>query len=137
MASMTKCLRVAESTALQIEAGQNIERIQQRDAARRGRRGRHDARAMVFADQRLALDDSVVREIRERPDAAVRPHPGHQIGRDPALRRIPWLPESAMASRVSRQVRLLDESADLRHIRRRRSRNALAASGERSSISRL
>ena len=69
----------------QIEAIEDVERVDQRDAARGGRRARHDARAAVETDHRRALDDLVVSEVRLGPVAAELLNAGHQLLRELAL----------------------------------------------------
>ncbi len=55
---------------LEVVAFENIQRIDERDATRRRRRSRNDARALVRAHDRGALDGGVVGEILLGPDAA-------------------------------------------------------------------
>ncbi len=104
---------------LEIDAGENIERVEQGDASGGRRRGGHDACSPVLADQRFALDDPIVGEILQGPDAAARAHTVHQILGDPS--RI----ESARALvgqsfERGRKLRLLDDRAQLGHLAVRR-----------------
>ncbi len=69
---------------------------------------------MIFTDQRFALDDPVRRKILQGPNAAVRPHAGHQIRRDPArIETLGALIRDGLEG--TRQVRLLDDGAHLRN----------------------
>ena len=88
----------------EIEAGKNVERVDDRHAARRRRWRRHDARAAVFAVQRLALDHAVAREVFQRPDAAELAHAfDHALrDRDPCRSRRALARQAPSASAPAR-----------------------------------
>src|SRR5208282_699783 len=67
---------------LEVVSREDIERVEQGDSAR-GRRGcGHDARTVILAEEGLALDDPIGREILEGPYSAAGTHAVHEISRD-------------------------------------------------------
>ena len=64
----------------EIESFQDVQHLNQHDAARAGRRHADDLVAAIAAAYRLALDRLVPRQVLERDDAAV---VGHEIGDQP------------------------------------------------------
>ncbi len=114
MASTMRCVRVTLSTLSRSKPSRMFKRVDQRDASRRRRRARHDARAAIVADHRRTLDDLVVSQVRFGPVAAELAHAGDELLRECAL----VVTVGALARQqleAGREIRLLDDVADRRH----------------------